>query len=171
MDHCNLFPGDRLSKALVYNAFPLRFPLSCLDSTASRRRRGRGAQLDRKFAFSASRRQLRAWPGGGGGGVRRWTGSLLSTLLAVNFGLGPEDSDKTLSYPSYSHRQFKGLYLMPQIASISETALPLVRLNATCSAQAVFQKRYFRRNTACATIRVLTSQILMKKAVLWLLRL
>ena len=51
---------------------------------------GGGAQLDRGFAFSASRPQLRAWPGGGGGGVLRWTGSLLSTPLAVNFGLGPE---------------------------------------------------------------------------------
>ena len=30
----------------------------------------RGAQLDGEFAFHAPRRQLRAWPGWGGGGVR-----------------------------------------------------------------------------------------------------
>ena len=39
-------------------------------------------------AFYATRRRLRAWPGGGGGGARSWTGSLLSTPLAADFGPG-----------------------------------------------------------------------------------
>ena len=42
-----------------------------------RRRWRRGAQLDGnvgKIALYASRPRLRAWPGGGGGGVRSWTG-------------------------------------------------------------------------------------------------
>ena len=43
--------------------------------------RQRSDQLDGEFAFRvyASRRRLRAWPGGGGGGGRSWSGSLLST--------------------------------------------------------------------------------------------
>ena len=43
-----------------------------------------------RFALCASRRQLRAWPGGDVGGVRSWTGSSLSTPLAANFRPGPE---------------------------------------------------------------------------------
>ena len=47
-------------------------------SGLARRRRRRGAQLDREFAFPASRRRrLRAWPGGGGGGAAYETESLL----------------------------------------------------------------------------------------------
>ena len=38
----------------------------------------------------ASSSLLRAWPGGGSGGARSWTGSLLCTPLAANFGPGPE---------------------------------------------------------------------------------
>ena len=51
-------------------------------------RRGwrRGAQLDREFALYASHRRLWALPGG----VCSWTGRLLSTPLAANFGPGPE---------------------------------------------------------------------------------
>ena len=41
------------------------------------RRRGVQPELDGKFAFYASRRRLRAWRGGDGGGVRNRTGSLL----------------------------------------------------------------------------------------------
>ena len=51
--------------------------LSPPTSGLARRRRWRGAQLDRGFAFFASRRRLRAWPGGGGGRVCRWMESLL----------------------------------------------------------------------------------------------
>ena len=60
------------------------------------RRQQRGAQLDGEFAFYASRHRLRAWPGAspevGGGGVcsLSWTGSLLSTPLAADFGPGAE---------------------------------------------------------------------------------
>ena len=56
----------------------------------ARSRRQRGVQLDGAFASYASRPRLRAWPGGGGGGVRSWTESFLSTPLAANFGPGPE---------------------------------------------------------------------------------
>ena len=56
----------------------------CLEAAAEGRSAGQGV------CFSASRRQLRVWPGRGGGGVRRWTGSLLSTLLGANFGPAPE---------------------------------------------------------------------------------
>ena len=45
--------------------------------------------VDGAFAFYASRPRLRAWPRAGVGGVS-WTGSLLSTPLATNFGPGPE---------------------------------------------------------------------------------
>ena len=53
----------------------------------ARTRRGRrtGTQLDGEFALHASRRRLRAWPGGGGR-----TESLLSTPPAVVFGPGSE---------------------------------------------------------------------------------
>ena len=71
--------------------------ISCLrfsppTSGLARRRqwRGRGAQLEGGVAFNASGPQLRAWPRGGSGGVLSWTGSLLSTALAANFGPGPE---------------------------------------------------------------------------------
>ena len=50
----------------------------------ARRRRPRGPQIDGKFAFYATSRRLRASPGGGGGGERSWTGSLLFTPLAAD---------------------------------------------------------------------------------------
>ena len=53
--------------------------LSLPTSGLAWRGRRRGAQLDGEFAFYASRRRLRAWPGGGGGGALRWTVSLRST--------------------------------------------------------------------------------------------
>ena len=56
---------------------------------AWRGRRG-GAQLDGEFAFYASRRRLRACPGGGG--PHNWTEILLSTPLAADFGPGPEEA-------------------------------------------------------------------------------
>ena len=56
--------------------------LSPPTSGLARRERRRGAQLDRGFAFSASRRQHWALPGGGGGGVHSSTGSFLSMPLA-----------------------------------------------------------------------------------------
>ena len=51
-----------------------------------------GCSAGRELAVYASRRQLRAWPGGGSGGagVLSWKGALLSTPLAPNFGPGPE---------------------------------------------------------------------------------
>ena len=49
-------------------------------------RRG-GAQLDWEFAFHASRRRLRARPGGGGGGVCSWTGSRFVRLSPPTPGL------------------------------------------------------------------------------------
>ena len=36
-----------------------------------------------------SRRRLRAWPGGVGGGARNWTGNSRSTPLVADFGPGP----------------------------------------------------------------------------------
>ena len=48
-----------------------------------------GVQLDGEFDLYASRRRLRAWPGGGGGWARSWTGNLLSTSLSADFGPGP----------------------------------------------------------------------------------
>ena len=50
-------------------------------------RASEGAQLDGEFAFYASRRRLRAWPGGGG--PHSWTEIFLSTPLAAVFGIGP----------------------------------------------------------------------------------
>ena len=44
--------------------------LSPPTSDLARRGRRKGAELDAEFAFHAPRRQLRAWPGWGGGGVR-----------------------------------------------------------------------------------------------------
>ena len=41
-----------------------------------------------RFALYASRRRLRAWPGGGG--AHKWTDIFLSTPLAADFGPGPE---------------------------------------------------------------------------------
>ena len=58
---------------------------SRLTSGLAGRWRRRCAQLDRDFVLYASRRRLRAWPGGGDR-----TGSLLSTPPAVDFGSGPE---------------------------------------------------------------------------------
>ena len=58
---------------------------------AWRRVRRRDAQLDWEFDFYASRRQRRAWPGGGGGQGRSWTGNSLCSPLAADFGPGPEE--------------------------------------------------------------------------------
>ena len=54
--------------------------------------RREGAQSDGEFALHASRCRLRAWPGGGSGGpgVRSWTGYLLCTPFAADFGPGPD---------------------------------------------------------------------------------
>ena len=46
--------------------------------------------MDGEFVFYASRSRLRAWYGGGGRGALSWTGSLLSTPLAADFGPGME---------------------------------------------------------------------------------
>ena len=54
---------------------------------ARRRRRRRGAQLEREFAFCASRCRLRAWPGGGNGGVRSERGVRFLRLLPPTSGL------------------------------------------------------------------------------------
>ena len=66
--------------------------LRLLPPTLGPIRRGlsRGAQLDGEFASYASRRRLMAWLGGGGGGVRSWTLSSLSTPLAAYFRPGPQ---------------------------------------------------------------------------------
>ena len=63
-----------------------------LDANFGLGRRGRreGAQPEGEFALHASRCLLRAWPGGGSGGVRSWTGYLLCTPFATDFGPGPE---------------------------------------------------------------------------------
>ena len=58
--------------------------------------RSHAAQLEGQFALCASRRRLRAWPGGGGGGVCSWTGSLLSTPPAADFGPCPEEAAEGL---------------------------------------------------------------------------
>ena len=50
-------------------------------------RASEGAQLDGEFAFYASRRRLRAWPGGGG--PHSWTEIFLSTPLTAVSGIGP----------------------------------------------------------------------------------
>ena len=65
-------------------------PSPSYSGLARRRRRRRRAHPVGEFALYASRRRLRAWPGGGSGGARSWTGSLLCTLLGADFGPGPE---------------------------------------------------------------------------------
>ena len=47
-----------------------------------------GSALDGEFALYAFRRELMAWPGGGGRGLHSWTGILPSTPLAADFGPG-----------------------------------------------------------------------------------
>ena len=67
--------------------------LSPLTTGLAQRRRWREATLDREFALYASRRRLR--PGGGSGGAPlSWTGSLLSTPPAADFGPGLEAAEK-----------------------------------------------------------------------------
>ena len=44
-----------------------------------------GSALDGEFALYAFRRELMAWPGGGGRGLHSWTGILPSTPLAADF--------------------------------------------------------------------------------------
>ena len=58
--------------------------LSPTTSGQARRGRRRGGQpeLDGESAFYASRRRLRAWPGGGGG-VRSWTGNSFARRLSL----------------------------------------------------------------------------------------
>ena len=51
-----------------------------------------GAQVDGKSAFYASRRQLRAWPGEGGGGAAYETGSLLFSVFGSRPLLRPVDN-------------------------------------------------------------------------------
>ena len=72
--------------------------------------RRRGTQLDGEFAFYASRRRFRARPGGGGGGRRSWTGYLLCTPLAADFGPGPaaaaEGGAAGLGVALYASRPF-----------------------------------------------------------------
>ena len=71
-------------------------------------RASEGAQLDGAFAFYASRRRLRAWPGGGG--QHSWTEIFLSTPLAAVFGTGPvagrrgSQLDEEFCYASSRHR-------------------------------------------------------------------
>ena len=55
------------------------------------------AELNKEFAIYASHRRLQAWPGDGGRGGRRprsWTGSLLFTQLAADFGPGPDAAEE-----------------------------------------------------------------------------
>ena len=62
-------------------------------SGLARRRRRRGAQLDGAFAFYASRPDFWHGPEAAAKALvagRRWTGRLLSTPLAPDFGPGPE---------------------------------------------------------------------------------
>ena len=66
-----------------------RAPLTfCL----ARRRRRRGA--DREFAFYASCRRHRAWPGGGGSGARSWPEIFLSMPHTADLGPGPKWAGK-----------------------------------------------------------------------------
>ena len=51
-----------------------------------------GAQVDGKSAFYASRSQLRAWPGEGGGGAAYDTGSLLFSVFGSRPLLRPVDN-------------------------------------------------------------------------------
>ena len=57
--------------------------LSPPTSGLARRRRRRGAQLDREFALYASRCRLRACVGGGGGGAAYETGVMLPTVSDI----------------------------------------------------------------------------------------
>ena len=66
--------------------------LSPPSSGLARRGRRRGAQVDEKFAFYASRSQLRAWPGGGAGGAAYETGSLLFIVFGSRPLLRPADN-------------------------------------------------------------------------------
>ena len=65
-------------------------PIAPSTSGLARRRRRRGAQLDGEFAFYASRRRLRPGPGPERRRERSWTGYLLSTPPAADFGPCPE---------------------------------------------------------------------------------
>ena len=49
-----------------------------------------GSAAGRGICLHTSRRRLWAWPGGGGGGVHSWTGYLLRTPFAADFGPGLE---------------------------------------------------------------------------------
>ena len=85
----------------------------------------RGAQLDGESALYESRVRLRAWAGGGGGGVRQldglsWTGSMLSTPLASDLGPGPERTAEERS----AGRGVCSLRLSPPISSLVRRRWP-----------------------------------------------
>ena len=86
-------PGPEAAAAGIGAQLDGEFCFLCLSPPTSglaRRGQRRRAQLDGEFAFYASRRRLRAWPGGDGRGALSWTGGLLSTPLAAVFGPGPQ---------------------------------------------------------------------------------
>ena len=87
--HC-VAPKTRILPELAAWQGVCSLRLSPQTSGLARMGRRRDAQLDGEFALYASRRRLRALPGGGSGGLRSWMGSLLSTPLAADFGPGPE---------------------------------------------------------------------------------
>ena len=84
-------PGGGGGGALSWTG-SLLFCLSVPTSGLARAGRRRGAQVDGKFAFYASRRQLRACPRGGGGGAAYETGSQLFIVFGSRPLLRPGDN-------------------------------------------------------------------------------
>ena len=83
-------PGDGGGGgALSWNESSLSAPLAADFGSGPEVATG-GCAVNGEFAFYASCRRLRAWPGGGGWRVRSWKGSSLPTPLASDFGPGPE---------------------------------------------------------------------------------
>ena len=77
-DRCRTTAGHMYLLVGSVCSLSLSTPTSGLARRGRRRGRRRGAQLDGEFTFYASRRRLRAWPGGRCGGAHSWTEIFLS---------------------------------------------------------------------------------------------